>query len=153
MNLFRLCRSKHARDLSGEGARLFGGRWNNKGHQALYCAGSRSMAVMEVLVHLTHDEVPNDLVMVRLLLPREVAIEEVDVAKLPKNWRKFPHPVGTRAIGDRFLLAGKNMVLAVPSAIVPEERTYMVNSLHPGAKRIRVAEVKPFRLDERLLKR
>ena len=41
----------------------------------------------------------------------------------------------------------------MPSAIVPEERTYMVNPLHPGAKRIRVAEVKPFRLDDRLLKR
>ena len=153
MNLFRLCRAQHARDLSGEGARLFGGRWNNKGIPALYCAGSRSMAVMEVLVHLTHEEVPNDLVMVRLVLPREVAIEEVEVAKLPKNWRKFPHPAGTRTIGDRFLLAAKTAVLAVPSAIVPEERTYLVNPLHPGAKKIRVAEVKPFRLDERLLKR
>lgn len=94
-----------------------------------------------------------NLLMVRLTLPREVAIEEVDVAKLPRNWREFPHPVGTRAIGDRFLLAGKSAVLAVPSVIVPEERTYMMNPLHPEAMRIRVSEVKPFRINERLLKR
>jgi len=36
--------------FSGEGARLFSGRWNRKGESAVYTAQSRSLAFLEMLV-------------------------------------------------------------------------------------------------------
>ena len=38
--------------FSGEGARLYGGRWNSPGVSLIYAAGSLSLAQLELLVHL-----------------------------------------------------------------------------------------------------
>ena len=41
-----------AHDLSGKGAGITGGRWNEKGVAVVYAAESRSLACLETLVHL-----------------------------------------------------------------------------------------------------
>ncbi len=38
--------------FDGEGARLFGGRWNSPGVPAVYASESRALALLEVLVGL-----------------------------------------------------------------------------------------------------
>ena len=49
--LWRLVTPRFARTaFSGEGARLYGGRWNRKGVPMVYTAGSLSLAVLEMLV-------------------------------------------------------------------------------------------------------
>jgi len=35
--------------FSGEGARLYGGRWNRKGVSLVYTAGSQSLAMLEMV--------------------------------------------------------------------------------------------------------
>jgi len=52
MRAFRLCRSSYPA-YDGEGARRVGGRWNSKGVRVLYMSENRSLAVLEVLVHLS----------------------------------------------------------------------------------------------------
>lgn len=52
MECFRIAQAQYARDLTGTGARLYGGRWNSEGHRAIYAASYRSLALLEVLVHL-----------------------------------------------------------------------------------------------------
>lgn len=153
MNLFRLCRAPFARDLTGTGARLYGGRWNPKGTAVLYCAPSRSLAVMEVLVHLAQDELPPDFVMVRLTIPDDLPTHRPATGDLPKGWRKYPYAAATQALGARFMAEGRHAVLVVPSAIVPEEALHVLNPAHPTLATARVAEVKPFRFDPRLFVR
>ncbi|WP_157832651.1 RES domain-containing protein, partial [Candidatus Regiella insecticola] len=34
--------------INGEGARLYGGRWNNRGRLCVYLASSESLAILEV---------------------------------------------------------------------------------------------------------
>lgn len=48
---FRLARNTHPL-YDGEGARRSGGRWNSKGVRVLYMSENRSLAALEVLVHL-----------------------------------------------------------------------------------------------------
>ena len=43
MRIWRLCRRPFA-DLSGDGARLYGGRWNSPGRPMVYAAESAALA-------------------------------------------------------------------------------------------------------------
>ena len=43
MQVYRIAQKAFINDLSGEGARLFGGRWNRRGIPLLYTAESRSL--------------------------------------------------------------------------------------------------------------
>ncbi len=50
---WRIFKPKHAAAaFTGEGARLYGGRWNSKGTAVVYAAGSAALAALELLVHL-----------------------------------------------------------------------------------------------------
>ena len=50
--------------FSGEGSRLYGGRWNSKGIAVDYAAATRSLAMLEILVHMrnTRQTVPSVIV-------------------------------------------------------------------------------------------
>ena len=50
---WRLVKARHAAGaFDGEGARLHGGRWNSRGARVVYVSSSRSLAALELLVHL-----------------------------------------------------------------------------------------------------
>lgn len=53
MKVYRIAKKDFVGDLTGEGARLFGGRWNKKGMRVLYTSKSRSLATVEYLVHVS----------------------------------------------------------------------------------------------------
>lgn len=51
---YRLVAPKWAASaLNGEGARLYGGRWNSPGRAMVSLSTSRALAALELLVHLT----------------------------------------------------------------------------------------------------
>lgn len=47
-----------ADDLTGKGAEITGGRWNQKGTAMLYTATSRALAGLETFVHLNSGGLP-----------------------------------------------------------------------------------------------
>ena len=139
MRAWRICRDAYA-DLTGEGARLWGGRWNSPGRPLVYAADSAALAVLEVRVHLdlSFDLLPADYVLLTLDLGT-ASIETVPSL-----------PADTAAFGDAWLAAGRTAVLHVPSVIVPESANILINPRHPDATRVTVAEKRPFGFDERL---
>ena len=53
MRVWRLTHRKWALSaFDGQGAYLFGGRWNPKGVRCVYTSTSSALAVLEVLVHM-----------------------------------------------------------------------------------------------------
>ena len=51
---WRIVKAKHAATaFDGEGARLFGGRWNSPGTRMIYTSATLSLAALESLVHLS----------------------------------------------------------------------------------------------------
>ncbi|RZA03566.1 MAG: RES domain-containing protein [Sphingobacteriaceae bacterium] len=148
MILYRIVKCAYA-DLSGTGARLYGGRWNSEGRSMVYLASSRSLAVLEALVHLSPTNLPADFCIMTIDAPDDVL--EVPIEQLPKNWNEYPEHNNLKQIGNDFLLKQKHLLLKVPSAIVKEEYNYLLNPLHKNAGKVKILKTQPFAFDQRLM--
>ena len=149
MILYRLINCVYADDLSGNGARLYGGRWNSEGRAMVYLASSRALAVLEALAHLSPTNMPDDFCMMTIEAPDDV--EELNAAILPADWQEYPEKQILKQTGNDFLKNAANLLLKVPSALVNEEYNYLMNPLHPKAKLVKIVSKRPFSFDERLL--
>jgi RES domain-containing protein len=151
--LWRLCPEAHsARPLDGEGARLYGGRWNPKGVQVVYLAEHLSLAVLEVVVHVDPEDAPSHLAF-GVDIPHDATIEVVDPDSLTRSWRDPSPPPELQHFGARWAQQRRSLLLEVPSVVVPEERVFVLNPEHPQARRVRLRQGSRFELDPRLLKR
>jgi RES domain-containing protein len=147
VNLYRLTRQKYATDLSGEGAKLFGGRWNSKGSSMLYTSTTRSLAILELLVNTDKQFIPKDLVMVILEMHTDIILE---AKQLPKNWQEIPAPMASQKWGDAWL-ASETFGVYVPSVIVPQEQNVLLNPKYVQfIERVSVVDFSPFTFDTRL---
>ena len=148
MKVFRITTSPFKDDISGEGAKQFGSRWNTKGVAVLYTAEHISLAILEMLVHLQFKEVPADYWLLQLNVPDTITATEIDAAKLKQHWQDDPSY--TQFIGNEFFHSMKSALLKVPSAVVQEEYNLLANPLHPDFKKIKIIKSKAFRFDNRL---
>jgi RES domain-containing protein len=151
MIVYRLSKSTYANDLSGKGAEVAGGRWNNKGTPFIYTSGSRALCLAEVMVHIPSDSLLVDYSMITLEVP-DKKMQTLLPPNLPENWRTIPAPSSTRQIGDAFCRANLYLVLKVPSVIVPEEYNYLINPKHPDMSRLKIIHIEAFTFDTRFFK-
>ena len=139
--------------FSGEGARLYGGRWNSKGIPVVYAAATRSLAMLEILVHIRNAQ-QTVTPIPYMLFPAsfdERLLEELPSSSLPTDWDLEPPPDSTKSIGDAWVSAASNPVLSVPSVLVPEERNYILNPGHKLFAHIQFGSPVPCKFDPRLL--
>jgi RES domain-containing protein len=148
--VYRICRQAHA-VLDGEGARLYGGRWNRPGRPALYTSTSRALAALEYLVHIDPAVVPADLVLVTIEIPERVRRETLDPEGLPSNWSHLAVHPACQDRGDAWLTRASTAALDVPSAPIPEERNIIVNPRHGESAEIAEVGRRRFVFDPRLL--
>ena len=139
MLAWRLCRERYV-DLNGEGARLYGGRWNTTGRPLVYAASTAALAVLEIRVHLdlSPELLPDDFVLVTIDVG-DLAVE--DVSGMPADQQAF---------GDAWIQELRTPVLRVPAVIVPEDSNVLVNPHHPEAAGVRVVRQRRFEFDRRL---
>jgi len=153
MTFYRLCKQEYINDLSGRGAEINGGRWNNKGNPALYTAASRALAVLEVAVHVPFGILPTNYYMVTIEIAEGLTITKIELPDLPDNWNRNPIVKATQYIGDDFLKDNKHLILQVPSATVSGDYNYIINPRHPDFKTLKIIMTEPFEFDSRLFKR
>ncbi len=152
LTVWRLTTARRTKSaFSGEGARLYGGRWNPKGVPIVYAAQTQALAVLEMMVQ--DEALAARYVMIQAQIPDGVAIERIDAQSLPAEWRSTRHLETLREIGARWARGRRSAVLAVPSVVIPAETNYLLNPLHPEFRRIRVGKPATFRLDPRLFAR
>lgn len=150
MIVYRITKERYAEDLTGNGARRFGGRWNNKGIPVVYTSEHRSLCLLEMLVHTPVDSIPADVVLVKIFVPDEFQISGITTGQLPQSWKTFPYDPFTKQIGDELLRPGNHPVIKVPSALVDEEFNYLINPAHERAAEVSIVEVRALDLDSRL---
>lgn len=148
MIVYRLTSGVFSNDLSGRGAKLYGGRWNSFGLPALYTTEHISLAVLEILVHIKNFQTPLNYYLITLEIPENVPLVSIDFKKMKKNWKD--DPAYLQSMGDEFLTSKQSLVLKVPSAIIEAENNFIVNPAHPDLAKIKILKSENFIFDKRL---
>jgi RES domain-containing protein len=115
----------------------------------VYAAGSQSLAVLEMLVHLDSPDILKKYVLFGIEVEEQL-VTNLDRTALPKNWKKDPAPMRVQAIGDAWARSFESVVLSVPSALVPSESNFLMNPRHPDFSQLRIGKPLSFRFDMRL---
>lgn len=150
MRVYRLIKDKYKDDLSGEGARKAGGRWNSKGIPMLYTSESRSLSTAEIAVHTPLGNIPLNYFLIEIEIPDSIKFIELKIEDLPKDWKALPHSNSTQLIGDKFISEQKLLMMKVPSVVVQEDYNYLLNPGHKLFSKIKILSSEPFDFDERL---
>ncbi|GHA88350.1 RES family NAD+ phosphorylase [Modicisalibacter luteus] len=128
---YRLVKRKWLKTaFDGEGARLYGGRWNSKGKVCVYLASTESLAMLELMVHLEDNRLLKEYALLEVTFP-EAGLMRLPDDLLPDDWKAEPAPASTAEVGDDWLEDQSSLVLAVPSVVVPRETNYLANPNHP----------------------
>lgn len=138
--------------FDGEGARITGGRWNSEGIPVVYTAGTLSLALLEIIVHL---EIKSALQYFKAIpiTFNDTLIETVPGNALPLTWNSTPPSFHTKAIGYEWIRQSASAVLCVPSAVVPNEKNYLLNPQHPDFTKIKIGEQIDLPADPRILEK
>jgi len=152
MRLWRIEKSPFAKEIrSGNGARIYGGRWNSPGLPAVYCAGSLSLAMLEVLAHVSTEEDTGEKRVFFIVEIDDKWIEEIAPTDLPRNWRSALNVVPCRRQGDAWLGRGHSVALRVPSALVAGEFNCILDPAHARYRKAAIWSAgKSLRIDSRL---
>lgn len=135
--------------FSGEGARIFGGRFNSEGQPVVYTSGSLSLALLELWVQTNDREYFSSCVCLYADVPDHLILE-LPASCLPRGWDKVPYSSASQTIGDEWLSGKEFPVLKIPSVVVPVERNYILNPRHPDFGQIRYSQPEALPFDERL---
>lgn len=150
--VWRITHRSHEKGIfTGEGARRFGGRFNSSGQSVIYTAGSLSLALLETLVRTNNRQHLSSCLFVYADIPGEL-VNDLNHNDLPDDWNALPYGASSQRVGDEWLAAGKSAVLSVPSVVVPFERNFLINPVHPEFDRIVWSAPSPVPVDDRLLK-
>src|SRR5260370_1403830 len=115
MRLWRIWRrADAAAAFSGEGARLYGGRWNSQGVTVVYTSPSLALAAVETFVHLEPNLRPDDLVSIAADTPHDVPSQRLDLKSLYPKCYDLPAD-SLRTFREHCVRAGKTGALHVPS--------------------------------------
>ena len=152
MRVFRITKTEYIEDLSGEGAKLYGGRWNRVGDPILYFAENLSLCMLEILVHVDFAKLPLDYSYIEIEIPDELvkAINSVDF--IQPNWRTEQAVNHLQMYGSNWLKKQESLAMKVPSAVLPKENNILINPFHKDFKRVEVIDTDKMDFDPRLLR-
>jgi RES domain-containing protein len=148
LRLWRIVTGSHP-VWSGEGARLYGQRWNPPGFPAIYTGTSFAVCLIELLVHANRKSPPSGARFVEADVPDDVSRERFNPASLP-GWDD-PHDTSiAQAFGRDWIQSRRSALLIVPSVVTAgRDANVVVNPEHTDAARVSVGPETPLDLDPR----
>ncbi len=138
--------------FDGEGARLTGARWNSEGIPVVYTAGSLSLALLEMIVHLEMKKLLNYFKVIPIQFSSSL-VQTIPLEKLSPFWNATPPLYSSQHMGDQWVRENRSAVLCVPSAVVPSEINYILNPQHPEFSNISIGEPIDLPVDPRIVSR
>jgi len=142
-----------AHDLSGKGAEITGGRWNDVGVPMVYAAENRALACLETFVHLNAGRLPLNRYLVEIEIPDDIwsAAPIQTPGTLEVGWDAAPAGRVSIRFGSAWARDKTSALLRIPSAVIAEEANLLINPLHPDSRRITARKVRKWLYDPRLV--
>jgi len=150
MLAWRIAKAKRASDLSGAGAAISGGRWNDQDVPAVYMGLTPAICCLETFVH-ADGEPTFPLKITCFELPDDSSLYlDADALALPEGWSSLPADRPSMDFGTSWLKANKQLGLIIPSAVLALERIMVINPAHQAVNQIKVVDVYDFLYDPRM---
>ena len=149
MLVYRIGRTRHANDLSGEGAKINGGRWNHKNIPCVYTSESRALSLLEYTVNINIEDIPRALSITTIEIP-DSEILSIKIESLPGDWKQTPAPTSTKDFGTKLLKEANKLVLKIPSSVISVEYNYILNPAHSDNKRLKIIDIRDLIYDVRI---
>lgn len=154
MIVYRVTPARYASDLTGEGSRLHGGRWNPPGIPMTYTSSSVALASIECFVNTPSEIVSrSNFQRVDIWIPDDAQSEVIQTADLPPDWPNIPAPDFLSDIGRNWAECVSSLLLIVPSAALGgHENNVLINPRHPHMNEVKIVSIQSFSFDLRLIK-
>ena len=154
MRLWRLSSERRAREFDGGYGLYNDGRWNTRGRAVTYCSTVASLTALEKRVHVTDPALLPLQVLVTYELPDSISNRTIEIDDLPADWTA--RETHTQSLGDQWLDSRAEVLLFVPSVIVPvadvPDRNVLINHRVADVASIKMVHAIPFTFDPRLFK-
>ena len=151
---WRVLKATHQKTaFTGEGARIYGGRWNPIGIPVIYTAESLSLATLEIIVHLEREDLLHQQFVKTPVTFDTHLVLTLSRRKLPKDWNHLPPSEATQRIGHEWVLQAESSILKIPSTVTKEEHNFLFNPNHPDFRSIKIGNPQHFEFDPRLVER
>lgn len=136
-------------DLSGQGGMISAARWHKKGTPVVYCADHPATALLEKLVHVDVEDMPNGYTLLTIEVP-DTASYRIEVSDLPRDWRTDMD--ATQSVGSKVLEHAEHLIVWVPSALVPYAWNALLNPRHAEAPACAIVDSVSNLFDPRLIR-
>ncbi len=151
MKVYRIALTKYS-DASGEGAKLYGGRWNLPGNPTLYGSASVSSSLLERLT-IDPELFSSERYVLYSLMEIDVPLDRVFIPKLvelPNGWNQIPPIRASQEYGTNLLQSGI-LCFGVPSVVDQTSLNFVINPLSDGFSLV-TYKINPLDLDKRLIR-
>ena len=150
MKIFRISRDKHANTLTSSGKVR---RWNYDQQWVIYASSTRSLATLEMVVHRAYIKPSFDYKVMVISVPdNQQLITQIKENELPELWREEKSYPLLQRIGSEWYRSNASLLLQIPSAVIPKEYNYIINTKHPDFnKNVTLLGQEDYFWDERLV--
>jgi RES domain-containing protein len=151
MKVYRIALNQYC-DVSGEGAKIYGGRWNLKGFPALYGSASISSSLLERLT-IDSELFSSERYVLYSVMEFDVPDGKIFIPKLyelPEGWDAIPPLRVSQDYGTQLLQSGI-FCFGVPSIVDKTSLNFVINPLSADFSRVSF-KVYPLNLDLRIIR-
>ena len=147
MILYRLAKEKFAHSLQASGA---ANRWNLQHQFVLYTSTSLSLCALELLAHTGGIRPLGNFKVMTIETDNDLSVESLETTQLPEHWNNLGTYYHTQNIGSTWYSSSSYLALEVPSAIIPQEKNILLNTIHINFKdKVKLKSIDDFFWDER----
>ena len=152
MRIFRIAKTEHINDLSGERARLYGGRWNKVGEAMLYFSQNLSLCLLEIIVHVDYGKLPIDYSFIEVEIPDNTikTNQSLDFVEPKRSTEKAV--IQLQMLGSSWLKSKESLAFGVPSAVMHQENNVLINPRHEDFPKLKIIRKGKMDLDPRLFR-
>jgi len=150
MIAYRIAKKIYLSDLSGTGARINGGRWNQIGLPLVYTSSHLSLAALELLANQVRNLIDTTYGYIKISIPDD-QVKHLSPDSLDSKWRLSPYHESTIQLGSDWIINQESLALAVPSAVLKQESNILINPMHSNYDTLVMLGTGDLQLDGRVV--